>query len=61
MTALLVRIDSVCGLALMMLLPSISGEAISAHKLNWLWSSVAFMPPLPVSSMSGSFQPPGPA
>src|SRR5256714_14729576 len=40
--------------------PAISGAAICAHRLNSARSSVKDMP-LPTSSMSGSFQPPGPA
>ena len=59
-TALLVRMDRVAELALTRLLPSISGAAISAHRLNSDWSSVALIP-LPISSMSGSFHAPGPA
>ena len=35
MTALFVRIESVCEVALRMSLPSINGEAISAQRLNW--------------------------
>src|SRR3954465_605739 len=56
----LVRMLRVWLLALARLVPEISGAAISAHRLNSLRSSVAHMP-LPPSSMSGSFQPPGPA
>src|SRR5690348_1870055 len=60
MTCRLPRIDSVVELALTRLSPASSGAAISAHRLNSVRSSVADMP-LPTSSMSGSFQPPGPA
>ena len=47
-------------LAFTRLLPSMSGAAISAHRLNSDWFSVALIP-LPISSMSGSFHAPGPA
>ena len=60
MTLLLVRMRGSCELALAMFVPEISGAAISAHRLNSDWSSVVDMP-LPISSMSGSFQCPGPA
>ena len=40
-------------------LPAISGAAIIAHMLKWLRYSVLLIPPLPISSMSGSFQAPG--
>src|SRR5262249_2262734 len=59
-TAVLPRIDRVVALALTMLFPARSGAAICAHRLKWARSSVADIP-LPTSSMSGSFQAPGPA
>src|ERR1035438_1144843 len=59
-TALLVRMDRVAELALARLVPAISGAAISAHRLNSDWFSVALIL-LPISSMSGSFHAPGPA
>ena len=40
-------------------LPAISGAAIMAQRLKCARYSVWVMPPLPTSSMSGSFQPPG--
>jgi len=40
---------------------AMSGAAISAHRLNSLRFSVEVSEPLPISSMSGSFQWPGPA
>src|SRR5438552_11527701 len=43
-----------------MSLPISSGAAITAQRLKWVRYSVAVMPPLPTSSMSGSFQWPGP-
>src|SRR5436190_874333 len=44
-----------------MSLPISSGADIIAHRLKWVRYSVAVIPPLPTSSMSGSFQCPGPA
>src|SRR3954469_24410510 len=41
--------------------PAISGAAISDHRLNSLRYSASLWPPLPISSMSGSFHAPGPA
>ena len=38
-----------------------SGAAITDHREKWERYSVSVMPPLPTSSMSGSFQCPGPA
>src|SRR5256885_14797085 len=43
------------------LLPINSGAAIIAQRRKGVRYSVAVMPPLPTSSMSGSFQCPGPA
>src|SRR6185312_4142418 len=60
MTREFVRVLIVAELAPAMFVPEIRGAAISDHRLNSLRSSVADMP-LPTSSMSGSFQPPGPA
>src|SRR4051812_6490993 len=40
-------------------LPISRGAAICAHRLKWVRYSVSVMPPLPTSSMSGSFQAPG--
>ncbi|CAM5404730.1 hypothetical protein SSPIM334S_04364 [Streptomyces spiroverticillatus] len=34
---------------------------MTAHIEKWVRYSVSVIPPLPTSSMSGSFQPPGPA
>ena len=39
--------------------PMISGAAIIAHMPRWVRYSVSVIPPLPISSMSGSFQLPG--
>ncbi len=41
--------------------PISSGAAIIDHSEKWLRYSVSVIPPLPTSSMSGSFQWPGPA
>src|SRR5436190_23855867 len=41
--------------------PAISGAVRMHHKLTWVRYSVVVIPPLPTSSMSGSFQCPGPA
>src|SRR5579875_1067840 len=49
----------VCGDADTSLVPAMSGAAISAHSENSDWYSACVMPPLPTSSMSGSFQDPG--
>ena len=57
----LVNMDRVSGRAEGRLVPAISGAAISAHRLNSVRLSVAVIEPLPTSSMSGSFQWPGPA
>ena len=58
-TSRLVRIDRVSGLILLRSLPASSGAARIAHRLIWVRYSSGFMPPLPTSSMSGSFQFPG--
>src|SRR6478672_3841886 len=42
-------------------LPAIRGAAKIAHKLKCERYSVSVIPPLPTSSISGSFQCPGPA
>src|SRR5271157_435390 len=42
-------------------LPAMSGAARIAHRLKCERYSVSLIPPLPTSSMSGSFQCPGPA
>src|SRR5216684_3915773 len=42
-------------------LPAIRGAARIAHRLKWERYSMSVMPPLPTSSMSGSFQCPGSA
>ena len=42
-------------------LRAISGAASIAHRLIWVRYWPAVMPPLPISSMYGSFQWPGPA
>src|ERR1022692_2608818 len=60
MTFLFSRMDMVAALAVCRLVPAMSGAAISAHRLNSDSSWVVVIP-LPTSSMSGSFQPPGPA
>src|SRR5438874_8750175 len=41
--------------------PAISGAAMMAHRLKWARYSSSVMPPLPTSSMSGSFHAPGAA
>src|ERR1035437_10695280 len=60
MTFLFSRVDMVVALAVCRLVPAMSGAAISAQRLNSDWSWVVVIP-LPTSSMSGSFQAPGPA
>lgn len=50
-----------CELALFKSHPIMSGDFTTAHKAKCVLSSVKVMPPFPTSSMSGSFQPPGPA
>ena len=56
MICLLVSVASVAADALRRSVPMISGAAIIAHMLKCVWYSVSVMPPLPTSSMSGSFQ-----
>src|SRR5207247_9130288 len=41
-------------------LPAMSGADMSAHNPMWVRYSVSVMPPFPISSMSGSFDVPGP-
>src|ERR1035441_6149598 len=60
-TSLLVRISWISGFMAAMSLPAISGAAMMHHRLKCERYSVLLMPPLPTSSMSGSFQCPGPA
>src|SRR3954447_12814242 len=60
-TSRLVSVASVAADAERRSVPMISGAAIIAHMLMCVRYSVAVMPPLPISSMSGSFQCPGPA
>ena len=56
-----VIIASVSGVAARRSVPMINGAAIMAHMLMCVRYSVDVIPPLPTSSMSGSFQCPGPA
>src|SRR5262249_54053878 len=56
MISRLVRISRVSSFIAATSLPAISGAAMIAHRLNWPRYSVVLMPPLPISSMSGSFQ-----
>src|SRR4029453_9655672 len=60
-TSVFVRMSSVSREMLRRSLPAMSGAARSAQKLKWARDSDALRPPLPTSSMSGSFQWPGPA
>ncbi len=60
-TSRLPRISIVSGVASRRSLPISSGAAMTDHRLKWLRYSRSVMPPLPTSSMSGSFQWPGPA
>src|ERR1017187_9410382 len=46
----------IAGFMLAMSLPAISGAAIMLQRLKWDRYSTSVMPPLPTSSMSGSFQ-----
>ncbi|EFG10089.1 Hypothetical protein SCLAV_5016, partial [Streptomyces clavuligerus] len=59
MTSRLVRISRVAGVAVRRSLPMRSGAAICDQRLKWVRYSVSVIPPLPTSSMSGSFQAPG--
>src|ERR1700752_4139112 len=61
MTSLFRRMDLVSADICERSLPASSGEARIAHKLMWVRYSLYFIPPLPTSSISGSFQWPGPA
>ena len=61
MTSRLLRMSKVCWLAFRRSVPMSSGAAISAHRLKWVTCSALLRLPLPISSMSGSFQWPGPA
>ena len=40
--------------------PIIKGALANAHKAKCVYSSVSLIPPFPISSISGSFQCPGP-
>lgn len=59
MIAGLDRIRRVSADALRRSVPISSGADIIAHMLMWVSYSRVVMPPLPISSMSGSFQAPG--
>src|SRR5277367_2491861 len=61
MTSLLVRISFISGVILRTSFPAMSGAASRHHKLKCARYSVVLIPPLPTSSISGSFQCPGPA
>src|SRR5208282_329213 len=61
MTSAFVKISLISGVIERTSLPAISGAASKAHKLKCARDSGVVMPPLPTSSMSGSFQCPGPA
>src|ERR1700678_2801429 len=61
MTSLFRRISFVSALMLAMSLPASSGAEKIAHMLKCARYSSLVIPPLPTSSMSGSFQCPGPA
>src|SRR5215469_7506674 len=61
MTSELVRMSLMSGGMERTSFPAISGAASRAQKLKWARYSASDMPPLPTSSMSGSFQWPGPA
>ena len=60
-TSLLVRMSWISGRMARRSLPAISGAARIAHRLKCERYSTSLIPPLPTSSMSGSFQWPGPA
>jgi hypothetical protein len=61
MTSEFVSIVLVAELMLRMSFPAMSGAASMHHMLKCAWFSVCVSEPLPTSSMSGSFQCPGPA
>ncbi len=60
MTSLFVRMSRVAGFMVRRSFPAMSGAASRHQRLKWAWYSVSVMPPFPTSSMSGSFQWPGP-
>src|SRR6185503_5685632 len=60
MISLLVRIEVVCSDIFLRSLPAINGAASMHHNEKCALSSLYFIP-LPTSSISGSFQWPGPA
>ncbi len=60
MTSVLVRIVRVSALIVRMSFPATSGAFSSDHRLKCARPSVPVSEPTPTSSMSGSFQPPGP-
>ena len=61
MTSLLRRISKVAGSFRVTSQPISSGAFEIAHSEKCVRYSSVVIPPLPTSSMSGSFQPPGPA
>src|ERR1051325_4233261 len=61
MTSRFVKISFTSGDMLRRSFPAIKGDASRHHKLKCARYSVVVIPPLPTSSMSGSFQCPGPA
>ena len=61
MTSRFVRIARVAAVIALTSLPAISGAAIMAQSEKWLRYSASVIPPLPTSSMSGSFHWSGPA
>src|SRR4029078_9773667 len=61
MTSAFVIVVFVAALMLRRSFPAMSGAAMIAHMLKCARPSVSFRPLLPTSSMSGSFQCPGPA
>src|SRR5581483_6986736 len=61
MTSVLVKVVVVAALILRRSFPAIRGAASIAHMLKCVRPSVSDRPLLPTSSMSGSFQWPGPA
>src|SRR6266403_2167731 len=60
-TSLFVKISLISGVMLRKSFPAINGAASMHHKLKCARYSGVVIPPLPTSSMSGSFQCPGPA